>query len=411
MNGVLGMTSLLLETPLTEQQRHYAETGHESAQALLTIINDILDLSKLEAGKVELENLPYSIEKLVAGVATLLSERASSKGVLLQVEETRDIPPLLQGDPTRLKQVLFNLVGNAIKFTEQGQVTVRTVYSKSQEGQPARLRFEVVDSGIGISEEQQSLLFDRFTQADNSITRKFGGTGLGLSICRQLVELMGGQIGVHSVLGKGSTFWFEVPAELSMKDIVEGTENLTGQKVADVVTKQKVLVAEDNEINQMLIRALLEKYDHSVRIVSNGVEALAAIEADDFDVVLMDIQMPVMDGISCAQEIRKLEGDKGRIPIIALTANAMSGQKEEYLASGMNGYVSKPIDQHKLIVEMMTVTANRTRVLPDKVEEIMLPDEAMVDNQTEIIAKKRTMADQEQQKALKDLAASFEDLI
>ncbi|MFL5255829.1 MAG: response regulator [Rhodopila sp.] len=501
MNGIIGMNGLLLETELTEQQRKYARTAYESAEALLTVINDILDISKLGAGKVELETVDFDLVSVVESATGLLATRAAEKGLSLNVFVDPALPAVVKGDPTRLRQVVLNLVSNGIKFTRQGSVTVQVapVPEPCDDAAYLSVRFEVTDTGGGIPPEVQAKLFTKFTQADSSVTRQYGGTGLGLAICRQLVELMEGRIGVRSEPGYGAYFWFEIPlrrgtgapltrtgdaparlngqralivddtpvnVEILVRHLralgmevaaaADGAEaldelaraaacgapyhlvfvdhlmpgldglGLAGQirAMADVQAKivlvtsglvsrhgssqpgmldavlekpirradllhivgwllgggepaapavpepaalpiaplaapqsaalpatrlpaalrpLRVLVAEDNVINQNVIRAMLAYAGHTVRIVANGAEAVAAVRDEDFDAVLMDMQMPLLDGIAATRQIRALPPPRSRVPIIALTADAMTGSKGYYVETGMDGYLIKPI--------------------------------------------------------------------
>ncbi|MEE3625043.1 DUF3369 domain-containing protein [Nitrospirillum sp. BR 11752] len=385
MNGVMGMVQLLLDTPLNEEQRGFAQAIRESAEALLGVIDDILDISKLEAGKVELEIVDFSLGGLLDGVATILAPRAREKGLafktgLVEGGETADTHPgiangnrdegdrqvLVRGDPTRLRQILVNLIGNAIKFTLSGEVAVSLVLTpvpRPGGGRPTLiLRGEVKDTGIGINAEQASRLFESFSQADTSITRRFGGTGLGLAICRQLVQLMGGTIGVSSEPGVGSTFWFSVPLEPAEQPFQEGftaplptrrpSPAVWGGSSAPPVPAQGrgvgrcVLLVEDNPVNQEVASLMLAKEGFEAVLVQDGVDALEAVRCRRFDLVLMDIQMPRMDGIEATRRMRAMGA---RMPIIAITANAMAGMREEYLAAGMDDYVAKPFDRGHFI--------------------------------------------------------------
>ena len=339
MNGVLGMLGLLLDTDLAEEQKKLAKTAMESGKSLLTIINDILDYSKLESGKLELEDSDFDILQVIDGLRSLIGHRVKP-GVKLLTDIGPGLPQWLRADHGRLRQILFNLVGNAIKFTDKGSVAISTSH-RVVEGDGIELRFEVSDTGIGLSEEAQAKLFSRFVQADSSTTRRFGGTGLGLAICKQLVELMGGEISVTSKPDEGSTFWFTIRAQVG-----EAPALCAGTPSTVVSWSQplRILVAEDNHINQMLISALIEKTGHHCDVVGNGLEAVEALQTTPYDMVLMDIQMPEMDGPTATGEIRKMPGAVADIPIIAVTANAMEGHREEYLDAGMNDYVSKPID-------------------------------------------------------------------
>ena len=485
MNGVIGMTGLLLDTELDDAQQNFAVAVRESADALLTIINDILDYSKLEADRLELEIIDYDLTSVVESVVELLSPKAHAQNLEIASLISSEVPRSLRGDPGRLRQILLNLVGNAVKFTETGTVSLE-VAVVGNDGAAPRLRFEVIDSGIGIAPDAQSQLFDKFTQVDASITRRYGGTGLGLAICRQLVELMDGEIGVDSAQGRGSTFWFTIPYEIgesvhvapdagdiaglrilvvddnetsrriffheltgagatvtlaesapaglqtlrsteplfdiavvdkSMPDVdgeqfgrqvranpawatmpmimASSAEELGDvkrvkaigfdayllkpvrratlfERIAIAVGKReekppptyrgaleamhgerpedglRVLVAEDNQINQVLTVTILEREGHRVDTVANGLEAVAAVRTIPYDVVLMDVHMPEMDGIEATAAIRKLPGERAAVPIIAVTANAMEGDRERFLESGLDDYLSKPIDINEL---------------------------------------------------------------
>ncbi len=358
MNGVLGMIGLLLDSPLSGQQRTQATAARESARSLLAIIDDILDYSKLEAGRIELERIDFSLEQLIDGVISVLQARAEEKGLSLTTGYAEDLPDCLIGDPTRIRQVLFNLIGNAIKFTLSGRVTVQASTVRA-EAERAVIRIAVIDTGIGIAADVLPRLFTRFSQADSSTTRRFGGSGLGLAISRQLVELMDGEIGVKSEPGEGSTFWFELPCGYG--DVSALTRVRPPAAPVQDTGPLSILVAEDNRVNQLLVRTLLEKAGHGVTIVENGrlaVEALAGGAV--FDIVLMDIQMPEMDGPTATRQIRALSGPAATTPIIALTANAMVGDRESYLAAGMQDYVTKPIDTPLLFAAIARVTATAT---------------------------------------------------
>jgi signal transduction histidine kinase/DNA-binding response OmpR family regulator len=497
MNGILGMNALLLETSLQPEQRQFAEAVHESAETLLSLVNDILDISKLEAGRVDLESIDFNLPSLVENAVELLAPRAHRKklelGIYIHTAARLD----LRGDPTRLRQILQNLVGNAIKFTDRGSIEIDVRVHRNEDGS-IKLRIAVTDTGIGVSPEARHRLFQKFVQADSSITRRYGGTGLGLAICRQLVELIGGEIGVESELGRGSTFWFTLPMQIASQPVlderaaarslaglralvVDDTEmnrrilrrqleglklqvaeaidgidalaaleaaynhgapfdlvvldhmmpGLSGPAVIDrlrenaslgepkvilassmgssdpagqdrrrcdaVLTKPvrlqtmteclirlfgergvapcvtsevapaapeartasgcelRLLVAEDNQINLRLLLAILEREGYAVDSVENGVEAVAAVRLKRYDAVLMDVQMPAMNGVEATARIRALGGDKARVPIIALTANAMQGAREHYLSVGMNEYVSKPINRAELVAALRRV--------------------------------------------------------
>lgn len=349
MNGVLGMVQLLLDTELTSQQQEYANTIYSSGDSLLTIINDILDQSKLEAGKVELEEIPYDPRKLIKSVADLMKNRAAEKGLSLLTEISEQIPEVLLGDGNRIRQILLNFLSNAIKFTSAGEIRIFGNLKSD-----SLLHFAVSDSGIGIDSEGQKKLFMDFSQVDSSISRKFGGTGLGLSICSKIIKLMNGEIGVESEAGKGSTFWFTIPLIVSAKPAVDiaSTSSMTRVHLPPL----KILLAEDNPINQQVALGFLKPDRHEVTVVQNGLEALEACQTSKFDVILMDMQMPEMDGITSTRKIRELGGYYSSLPVIALTANAMSSDVEKCSAAGMNGFVSKPVKAPVLMREIAKVT-------------------------------------------------------
>jgi PAS domain S-box-containing protein len=348
MNGVLGMIGLLLDTPLGEEQRRFALTVRDSAEALLTIINDILDFSKLEAGRIAVEAIDFEVAEVTESALSLFGPRAAAKGITLTAELDPDLPHL-RGDPGRVRQVLFNLVSNAIKFTHQGGIVIRVGQRPLESGE-VELRIEVADTGIGIAPELHASLFGRFAQADSSTSRRYGGTGLGLAICRQLASLMGGEIGFDSEPGRGSRFWFTARCAIGAAPRPAPEDG--GASPPLLHGGLKVLVAEDNQVNQLVIVAMLNRLGHQVDLAANGAEAVAAVERVPYDLVLMDVQMPEMDGPAATRAIRRLPVPASRVPIIALTANAMAGHREEYLAAGMNDYVSKPIKMRELLAAM-----------------------------------------------------------
>jgi len=339
MNGIIGMNELLLETEMDETQRSYALAVQESGELLLSVINDILDVSKLEAGRVELEMIEFNLFEKVESAVRLLSPRAREKGIELVSLVEPSVAGRYRGDPNRLRQILLNLVANGIKFTERGSVRV-SVFKSGED----RVHFEVRDTGIGMSPEMRARLFQKFSQGDASISRRYGGTGLGLAICRQLVDLMGGEIGIESDEGKGSTVSFEIPLVRAVKHIELASENTPIVVAQPAIRPLRILLAEDNKINQQFILAVLAKRKHLVTLAENGIQAVDCAKRGTFDVILMDMQMPELDGMQATRRIRALGGTAGQVPIIALTAHAMSGTHQRCLDAGMDDYVSKPID-------------------------------------------------------------------
>ena len=356
MNAILGMTHLLSATEMTEKQREYVEKTAHSAKLLLRIINDILDFSKIDVGRMAIESIVFPVAKPLRNVTDMVMELVWQKNISLHTRIAPDVPPLLVGDPLRLEQVILNLVSNAVKFTAQGEIRIdvsqRRVCTKTEEGKAVdavMLCVEVSDTGIGMTKEQVQRLFTPFTQADTSTSRKFGGTGLGLAISRSLVGLMEGGISCRSELGKGSTFSFSVLARLPGDDEIRSEEmdNATTQENARPLDGLHVLLAEDNEINQMIAQELLATQQVLVDTVGNGQEAVEALNANSYDLVLMDIQMPVMDGLTATAKIRE-DARFATLPIIAMTAHAMAGDREVSLESGMNDHITKPIDPEEL---------------------------------------------------------------
>ncbi len=346
LNAVIGMTGLLLDTELNAEQKGYATAAKHSGEHLLQLINDILDVSKLDAGKVDLEVHPFSLRQEVDTVADMMRLTAERKGLELITQLSPDLAPYVQGDAARLRQVLLNLVGNAVKFTETGAVRIEVGRDDAaSSGDTQSVHIRVIDSGIGISPDAVDALFDEFSQADSSTTRRFGGTGLGLAISHRLVELMGGEIWVESEEGEGTTFHVRLPLPISDEPVDETVGTFDMSTASEPL---RILVAEDNHPNQLLIRTLLGKAGHNVDVVGNGLEAVEAVQTIPYDLVLMDVQMPELDGIDATQRIRALGGAVGKIPIVALTAEASSGTREKLLAAGMDDYLSKPIDRKKL---------------------------------------------------------------
>ena len=347
MNGVIGMSHLLLDTPLRSDQREYAHTIRDSAESLLTVLNDILDFSKIEAGRLTLEAGDFELTEMVQAVTELMEVRARAKNLPVCTTIAADAPRRLRGDSGRMRQVLLNLVGNAVKFTEQGEVRV-AVTCPSRTPEAVLLRFEVSDSGIGIPAEIRAKLFQPFEQADASTARRFGGTGLGLAISRQLVEMMGGEIGVDSEEGRGSTFWFTVRlTEAAQAPTNDPAANVTRPSPAVAERPLRVLIAEDNAVNQRLTMLQLKKLGCVSDVAANGLEVLDALERQSYDIVLMDCQMPEMDGFEATRRIRADTRFAGQ-RVVAMTANAMQGDRQRCLDAGMDDYLSKPTRPEEL---------------------------------------------------------------
>jgi len=363
MNGVIGMTELLLDAPLDARQRDYAETIRDSARALLTVINDILDFSKIEAGRLDLEMTRVEVRGLLEDVARLVGIQAHAKNLEITVYIDPAVPEFVHGDAGRLRQVLVNLCGNAVKFTEQGEVAL-SVSAIAQNGECTTLRFDVRDTGIGISPDRLHTLFKPFSQVDASTTRRFGGTGLGLSIVKRLAEMMGGEVGVESLEGGGSTFWFT--ARFAMADPEPAMPQLSASatewrtRTRPIVTKdyrgaqfgregkRRILLAEDNVVNEKVASRTLQKLGYHVDAVGNGREAVTAWESGRYDLILMDCQMPELDGYEATREIRNRERGLQHIPIVALTAHAMKDDDLKCKAAGMDDHLTKPLDRRRL---------------------------------------------------------------
>jgi PAS domain S-box-containing protein len=349
INAVVGMSELLLQTPLSDEGREYAATVRDSAASLLSIVNDILDFSKIEAGRMELERVGFAPVGAVETATDILGAAARKKGLALSTYVAPDVPSRVLGDADRLRQVLLNLVGNAVKFTAQGSVTVRAVVDRVDAENTPVLRFSVTDTGPGIAPEVAERLFEPFRQADQSTRRRFGGTGLGLSISRRIVELMGGTIGFESNLGRGSTFWFAIPFPRAADDAEPDSQPDTSRSALDAFDDHGdgvlVLVAEDNPVNRTLALQQLKKLGYRAHAVTDGREAIDALAHRTYDLILMDCQMPELDGFEATREIRRSEASRGRhVPIVAMTANALDGDREACLAAGMDDFLAKPVE-------------------------------------------------------------------
>lgn len=358
MNGVMGMLSLLLDTGLSPKQREYAEIAQRSGDNLVRLLNDMIDLSKIEADKMELDAARFDLRAVVPGPLDLVALWAREKGLLFHSEIDSGVPLLLRGDAGRLRQVVTNLIGNAVKFTQVGSVRLR-VSNDAEDEESVTLRFVVEDTGVGVPRDKLHLIFEPFIQADGSTTRRFGGTGLGLAICRKLVALMGGIMGVESTEGQGSSFWFTVVLKKQTggdprpsADPMDRSGRLDRSVKAESFGRgARLLLAEDDPINQVVSRAILERLGYQVDVVANGHEALLALEGNDYALVLMDCMMPGMDGYTASAVIRDRTSAVRNhdIPVIALTANAMREDHEKSLAAGMNDHLAKPVEIHQLL--------------------------------------------------------------
>jgi PAS domain S-box-containing protein len=367
LSGVIGMTNLLLDTPLNPEQRERAELARASGETLLGIIDDVLDFSKIEAGKLRLHLTEFDPHETIAAAADLFRDAARRKGLDLAVAVAADVPRLVRGDPGRVQQILTNLLSNAVKFTDRGEVAVEArMTARDDDG--GMLWIAVRDSGIGIASEQRAQLFQPFWQADSSATRRHGGTGLGLAICARLATLMDGQIGVDSAPGAGSTFWitFPVRAPAGAGAAAPPTVAVAPAAAAEraLTAPGRVLVVEDNRVNQRVATLMLEKLGYQADVASSGPEAIAAVERTSYVAVLMDCQMPGMDGFRCTAELRRREAITGRLPIIAMTADAMEGARERCLAAGMDDYLAKPVQTRQLGLVLRRHVAAPDRALP-----------------------------------------------
>ena len=358
MNAVIGMSELLEGTPLNAEQSDYTRTIQTAGESLMALINDLLDLSKAEVGQLELEHTPVVLRDCADEALRLVGYAAAAKGLALRSELDLDVPEKFVGDPTRLRQILVNLLGNAVKFTPAGEVVLRISAPT-----PDRLRFEVQDTGIGIPTDSIERLFKPFSQADASTTRLYGGSGLGLAICERLVSRMGGEISVDSAPGQGSTFRFEIPAPAAA-DGRSGSADSDRVMPPSMQRPLRILMAEDHPVNQRVAQLLLGQLGYEAQVVSNGEEALRALSDGPFDVVLMDLQMPVLDGLECARRIRARSVQGAHPWIIAVTANTVSGEREACLLAGMNDFLAKPVSTSMLAAALARCTSSAVRADP-----------------------------------------------
>lgn len=354
LNGIIGISKILEETKLNDKQKELTEIITTSGENLLNIINDILDFSKIESGQIHLEKVEFNLQKVVDSIIKLLKFKADEKGIALTVELDKEIPEILVGDPYRLNQIITNLLNNAIKFTDEGSVKIAAKITDTED-KLVEIDFKIMDTGIGISESGKQKLFKEFSQTETSTTRKYGGTGLGLAICNNLVSLMKGKIGVNSKVGEGSEFWFKVKYEYKDTKLKEKK-----MKSVEIPDDLKILYAEDNLVNQRVTQLLLQKIGISCDIAENGLIAYEKFQKDDYDLILMDMQMPELDGIGATKKIREFEKNSGKenpVFIVAVTANAFSEDKQKCFDAGMNDFISKPFKE----AELKTIIQNAVR--------------------------------------------------
>jgi PAS domain S-box-containing protein len=367
LNAVIGLSGLLLDTPLNDQQREYADTARRSGESLLAIINEILDYSKLDAGKVTLEQRPFEPRQLISDMADLFENEAAGKGIKLQLSVSETVPPTLVGDVTRLRQILINLLSNAVKFTTHGSVRLNVEAESGQESEEySHLNIQVTDTGIGISAERIEDLFEPFEQADDEVSREFGGTGLGLAICRQLVEMMGGQIWAESALGEGAVFYVSLELQIAEPAQIEARKQLSDTP-SDLSREHPlhILLAEDDSVNQMVALHMLQKLGYRADVAANGYEVLDALDRQDYDVILMDNRMPEMDGVKATRRIRAELPLEKQPYIVAMTASALEGDRERLLDAGMDDYVAKPVLIEKLVDAILRASTLESRSIHD----------------------------------------------
>ena len=343
MTGVLGLSDMLLDENPSPEQRDYIEKIQTATKSLMIIINDILDLSKLEAGKLEIETVDFDFSDILDECITLIEPNIEEQGLSLSVMCDDKVPDRVRADPVRLRQVLINLLGNAVKFTHEGGIGIE-VQLAAEDGDNRTLKFTIRDTGIGIPADQLSNLFSEFTQADTSSSQRYEGTGLGLAISKRLVRLMDGEIGVESAEGAGSTFWFTTQVQ-AVTEVLPAGQSMPRNESFEGLRHLDILVAEDNKLNQMILKATIDQFGYRMDIVENGRAAVEAIESRDYDLLLMDIRMPEMNGTDAARIIRSRTDGKADIPIIAVTADVVKEKLDEYIAAGMNACVTKPIDR------------------------------------------------------------------
>ena len=388
MNGIIGLTGILLNTKLDAEQLKYLQSIKSSSDNLLIIINDILDFSKIEAGKMNFESVQFRIEEITNNTIELFQSKADEKSISLILENDSNIPEFVTGDPTRLTQILNNLISNAIKFTEKGEVRL-SIRLISQDNKNVTLCFEIKDTGIGITDKSIPTIFDSFTQASSDTTRRFGGTGLGLTIVKKLINLQNGEIIVKSKLGAGTSFTFSLPFILSSKEnIIIKKDSSENHSISNI----RILVAEDNKVNQMIVKKILSDWNTHSEFADNGLIALEMFKSSDFDIILMDIQMPEMDGYTAVQKIRsEFSGPKSSIPIIAMTAHAISSEKQKCLDAGMNGYISKPFEPADLKKKILELTKSNLSELKEIKPDIPRNNNLLTSTKKDFVESKLTI--------------------
>jgi two-component system, sensor histidine kinase RpfC len=388
LNGIIGMSSLLSTTPLDSKQSDYSSIINTSAKTLLSLINDILDISKIEAGMATVKIVDFDLQSLINSTALMLSPQAENKGLNFNVHISPDVPLLLHGNEQYIRQILINLIGNAVKFTNEGFIQIN-ITSLNTTDKKTKLRFEVIDSGIGIPEQAKSTLFDKFTQVDQSTTRKFTGSGLGMSIAKQLVESMEGDIDFSSKLDEGSTFWFEIEIDRQeeLLDEKNASNNFNYQETDKGQKKQiinlKILVGEDNETNQKVIKSILEYGHHHVTLADNGKEALNFLEEESYDLIILDMQMPVMGGIEAAKTYHA-NYPENETPILILTANVTSEAMEACKEANVDGYLTKPIEPKKLLNTISSLVENKKN-MGDIIDKALLDTLFLMSNQDDFM--------------------------
>lgn len=385
MNGIIGLTAILLNTKLTVEQLKYMQAIKTSSDNLLIIINDILDFSKIEAGKMNFESVQFRIEEITNNTIELFQSKADEKSISLILEKDSNIPELVTGDPTRLAQILNNLISNAIKFTEKGEVKL-SIRLVSLDKKNVTLCFEIKDTGIGIAEKSIPTIFDSFTQASSDTTRKFGGTGLGLTIVKKLINLQSGEIIVKSKLGTGTSFIFSLPFILSSEESISLNKDSSENHC---ILNIRILVVEDNKVNQMIVKKVLSNWNTHTEFADNGLIALQMLKSSDFNIILMDIQMPEMDGYTAVQKIRsEFSEPKSSIPIIAMTAHAISSEKQKCLDAGMNEYISKPFEPADLKKKILELTKSDLPELKDIQSDILLNNNLLTSKKKDLVESK-----------------------